>query len=71
LQTILLAAQLGQSKLLRTAIVKVFELMIAATGWNEKRLAASGREYKVIHTHPNSHAGYYPGAQQMFAEVDL
>jgi NADPH-dependent 2,4-dienoyl-CoA reductase/sulfur reductase-like enzyme/rhodanese-related sulfurtransferase len=52
-------------KTIGTAIVKVFELMIAATGWNEKRLAASRREYKVIHTHPNSHAGYYPGAQQM------
>ena len=52
-------------KTIGTAIVKVFALMIAATGWNEKRLAASGREYKVIHSHPNSHAGYYPGAQQM------
>jgi NADPH-dependent 2,4-dienoyl-CoA reductase/sulfur reductase-like enzyme/rhodanese-related sulfurtransferase len=52
-------------KTIGTAIVKVFELMIAATGWNEKKLAASGREYKVIHSHPNSHAGYYPGAQQM------
>ena len=52
-------------KTIGTAIVKVFELMIAATGWNEKRLVASGREYKVIHSHPNSHAGYYPGAQQM------
>ena len=52
-------------KTIGTAIVKVFDLMIAATGWNEKRLVASGREYKVIHTHPNSHAGYYPGAQQM------
>jgi NADPH-dependent 2,4-dienoyl-CoA reductase/sulfur reductase-like enzyme/rhodanese-related sulfurtransferase len=52
-------------KTIGTAIVKVFELMIAATGWNEKRLEASGRKYKVIHSHPNSHAGYYPGAQQM------
>ena len=52
-------------KTIGTAIVKVFELMIAATGWNEKRLSASGREFKVIHSHPNSHAGYYPGAQQM------
>ena len=48
-----------------TAIVKVFDLIIAATGWNEKRLSASGRNYKIIHTHPNSHAGYYPGAEQM------
>ena len=52
-------------KTIGTAIVKVFELMIAATGWNEKRLSASGRAFKVIHTHPNSHAGYYPGAKQM------
>lgn len=48
-----------------TAIVKVFNLAIAATGWNEKRLAASGRTFTSIHTHPNSHAGYYPGAKQM------
>lgn len=52
-------------KTIGTAIVKVFDLMIAATGWNEKRLSASGRAFKVIHTHPNSHAGYYPGAKQM------
>lgn len=48
-----------------TAIVKVFNLAIATTGWNEKRLAASGRTFSSIHTHPNSHAGYYPGAKQM------
>ena len=48
-----------------TAIVKVFNLAIATTGWNEKRLTASGRTFTSIHTHPNSHAGYYPGAKQM------
>ena len=52
-------------KTIGTAIVKVFDLMIAATGWNEKRLAAAGREVMVIHTHPNNHAGYYPDAQQI------
>ena len=52
-------------KTIGTAIVKVFELVIAATGWNEKKLATSDRKYKVIHSHPNSHAGYYPGAEQM------
>ena len=52
-------------KTIGTAIVKVFNLMIAATGWNEKRLNSSGRSFKIIHTHPNSHAGYYPGAKQM------
>lgn len=48
-----------------TAIVKVFDLMIATTGWNEKRLKAAGRPHQSIHIHPNSHAGYYPDAKQM------
>ena len=50
---------------LGTAIVKVFDLTVAATGANEKRLQASGRPYRAIHTHPASHAGYYPGAEGM------
>jgi NADPH-dependent 2,4-dienoyl-CoA reductase/sulfur reductase-like enzyme/rhodanese-related sulfurtransferase len=48
-----------------TAIVKVFDLTIATTGWNEKRLIAQGRSYFAVHTHPTSHAGYYPGAKSM------
>jgi NADPH-dependent 2,4-dienoyl-CoA reductase/sulfur reductase-like enzyme/rhodanese-related sulfurtransferase len=48
-----------------TAIVKVFDLTVATTGWNEKRLTASGRQPIAIHTHPSSHAGYYPGAKRM------
>ncbi len=52
-------------KTIGTAIVKVFDLVVASTGWNEKRLAASEVPFAVIHTHPNSHAGYYPGAKPM------
>jgi NADPH-dependent 2,4-dienoyl-CoA reductase/sulfur reductase-like enzyme/rhodanese-related sulfurtransferase len=48
-----------------TAIVKVFDLTVAVTGWNEKRLTAQGIPTQAIHTHPGSHAGYYPGAEQM------
>jgi NADPH-dependent 2,4-dienoyl-CoA reductase/sulfur reductase-like enzyme/rhodanese-related sulfurtransferase len=48
-----------------TAIVKVFDLTIATTGWNEKRLASQGRAFLAIHTHPTSHASYYPGAKVM------
>jgi NADPH-dependent 2,4-dienoyl-CoA reductase/sulfur reductase-like enzyme/rhodanese-related sulfurtransferase len=48
-----------------TAIVKVFDLTIATTGWNEKRLARQGRPFAAIHTHPASHANYYPGAKVM------
>ena len=53
------------NKTIGTAIVKVFDQMIAATGWNEKRLKAAGRDVMVIHTHPNNHAGYYPDAKQI------
>lgn len=48
-----------------TAIVKVFNLTVAVTGVNEKRLRAAGRAYQAIHTHPGSHAGYYPGAERI------
>jgi NADPH-dependent 2,4-dienoyl-CoA reductase/sulfur reductase-like enzyme/rhodanese-related sulfurtransferase len=48
-----------------TAIVKVFNLTVATSGWNEKRLIAAKREYVAIHSHPASHAGYYPGAKVM------
>lgn len=52
-------------KTIGTAIVKVFDLTVASTGWNEKRLKARGVDYQAIHTHPGSHAGYYPGAEQI------
>src|SRR5665213_2794223 len=48
-----------------TAIVKVFDLTVATTGWNEKRLASRGRAFFSIRTHPSSHATYYPGAKAM------
>jgi NADPH-dependent 2,4-dienoyl-CoA reductase/sulfur reductase-like enzyme/rhodanese-related sulfurtransferase len=50
---------------LGTAIVKVFDLTAAMTGWNEKRLCEAGRPHAVIRSHPMNHAGYYPGAEQM------
>lgn len=47
---------------LGTSIAKVFDLTVAATGSNEKRLKQMGIPYQAIHIHPGSHAGYYPGA---------
>ena len=48
-----------------TAIVRVFELAAASTGANEKTLNRLGIPYEVVHLHPNSHAGYYPGAEPL------
>jgi rhodanese-related sulfurtransferase len=50
---------------LGSAVVGVFGLTVATVGWTEKRLRAAGREIRVVHTHPNDHAGYFPGAEAM------
>ncbi len=48
---------------LGTAIVRVFGLTAAMTGASPAQLERAGIEHEVIHLHPGSHAGYYPGAQ--------
>ncbi|MCH9816773.1 MAG: FAD-dependent oxidoreductase [Actinomycetia bacterium] len=48
-----------------TAIVQVFGLTAAVTGWNEKKLRAANRPFLAIHTHALDHAGYYPGASTL------
>lgn len=50
---------------LGTAIVKVFDLTVATTGLNEKTLRRLGWKYQAVHTHPPSHATYYPGSTPM------
>lgn len=55
----------GMRPSIGTAVVGVFGLTAAAVGRNEKRLRAEGRPYRAIHTHPNQHAGYYPGAMPL------
>jgi len=50
---------------LGTAIVKVFDLVAATVGWNERRLQTAGRPFRAIHSHPFDHATYYPGATRM------
>ena len=57
--------EVASAPVLGTAIVGLFGLQVAATGWNEKRARAAGRSLRIIHSHPADHAGYYPGAQGM------
>lgn len=54
---------------LGTSIAKVFDLTVAATGNNEKTLKRLGVSYEVVHIHPSSHAGYYPGAAPISLKV--
>ncbi len=52
-----------------TAIAKVFDLTVAATGNNEKQLKAAGIDYQVSYTNSKNHAGYYPGAISMTIKI--
>ena len=54
---------------LGTAIVQVFDLVAATTGWSERRLQSAGRSFRAIHSHPFDHASYYPGATRMAAKL--
>lgn len=57
---------LGQTRSYRgslgSAIVRVFDLTAAITGASQKALERAGIASASVHLHPNSHAGYYPGA---------
>src|SRR5690625_1032519 len=55
----------GDRRVFGAAVLKLFDLDVASVGWNEKRLRTAGRTYEAIHTHPASHAGYYPGAEAL------
>ena len=46
-----------------TAILRLFTLTAGCTGANEKSLQRAAIPFQVIHLHPGSHAGYYPGAE--------
>ncbi len=48
-----------------TAVMKVFEMAVAATGANERSLKEAGLAYRQCIVHPDSHAGYYPGSKPL------
>ncbi len=54
---------------INTAIVKVFDMTLGATGMASKHLKAANIAHIVSTTHSGSHAGYYPGSQQMTIQI--
>ena len=46
-----------------TAVPRLFRLTAACTGANAGRLRRAGIPFEVVHLHPGSHAGYFPGAE--------
>lgn len=52
-----------------TSIAKVFDMTVASTGLAAKKLTALGMAHQTVTTHSGSHAGYYPGANQMTTKL--
>ncbi|SEK20590.1 NADPH-dependent 2,4-dienoyl-CoA reductase, sulfur reductase [Carnobacterium iners] len=52
-----------------TAIVRVFAVVAASTGLNERQLKQSGLEYDVVHVQGKNHAGYYPNASTILLKL--
>lgn len=52
-----------------SAIIKVLDMTAATTGINEKTARKLGIDYDKIFTTAMSHAGYYPGAENMSVKI--
>lgn len=54
---------------INTAIVQVFDMVVATAGAASKQLKTLGIEHTVSTTRNGSHAGYYPGSEQMSIQI--
>lgn len=54
---------------INTAIVKVFDMTVATAGTASKQLTKAEIKHIVSTTYSGSHAGYYPGAQEMSIQI--
>lgn len=52
-----------------TSVLRLFGLVAACTGANERTLRKAGRAFQALHLHPGSHAGYFPGAQPIATKI--
>ena len=52
-----------------TGIIGAFGIAAALTGLTESLAQRMNIAHKVIHLHPSSHAGYYPGAESVSLKV--
>ena len=56
-------------KSIGTGIIGAYGMAAALTGLTEGLAQRMGITHKVIHLHPSSHAGYYPGAERVSLKV--
>ena len=56
-------------KSIGTGIIGAYGMAAALTGLTEGLAKRMGIAHQVIHLHPSSHAGYYPGAERLSLKV--
>jgi NADPH-dependent 2,4-dienoyl-CoA reductase/sulfur reductase-like enzyme/rhodanese-related sulfurtransferase len=56
-------------KSIGTGIIGAFGMAAALTGITEGLAQRMGIDYKAIHLHPGSHAGYFPGSERISLKV--
>ena len=56
-------------KAIGTGIIGAFGMAASLTGLTEGQAKKLGIEVSVIHLHPGSHAGYYPGSERVSLKV--
>ena len=61
--------QVAARKSIGTGIIGAYGMAAALTGLTEGLAQRMGIAHKVIHLHPSSHAGYYPGAERVSLKV--
>lgn len=54
---------------LGTSIIKIFDMVAASTGNNERTLSRYGIKFNKVYLHPMNHAGYYPDATPLTIKV--
>ena len=52
-----------------TSAAKIFDMVVASTGNNEKLLRAQNIPYETVHIIPASHSNYYPGSSPIFMKM--
>ena len=52
-----------------TVILGAFGFAVGITGLSEGAANKAGIAHKIIHIHPNNHAGYYPGSKRLSMKV--
>lgn len=53
------------SPAISTSIIGAFGMALSTTGLSPAKARSNGIAHQVIHIHPGSHAGYYPGAKRI------